>query len=106
MPLVTYVLRDGSRRDVEVASGMSVMKGASEHGIAGIDAECGGCLSCATCHVYVDPAWADKLPPPTDEERIMVDCALDVRENSRLSCQLTVTDELNGLVVQIPASQT
>src|SRR5215471_19858050 len=100
MPRVTYVLRDGSRRDVEAAVGTSVMKAALDSGVAGIEAECGGCLTCATCHVYVDPTWVDKLAEPTEEERIMVDCAIDVRPNSRLSCQIPLTDALDGLVVQ------
>lgn len=106
MPSVIYVLRDGSRRDVEVPDGTTLMKAATDHGVTGIEAECGGCLTCATCHVYIDPEWADKLPEPSEEERIMVDCAIDVRPNSRLSCQIKVTDALSGLIVQIPATQT
>lgn len=106
MPRITYVLRDGSRRDVEAAAGSSVMRIALDNGVPGIDAECGGCLTCATCHVYVAPEWVDKLVAPTEEERVMVDCAIDVRPNSRLGCQIALTDALDGLVVEIPATQT
>jgi ferredoxin, 2Fe-2S len=73
--------------------------------VAGIAAECGGCLSCATCHVYVSPEWADRLPPPSEEEQVMVECAIEVRDTSRLSCQLTYTDALDGIEIEIPASQ-
>jgi len=82
------------------------MKAALDSGVVGIDAECGGCLTCATCHVYVDPDWVSRLAEPTEEERIMVDCAIDVRPNSRLSCQIPLTDALDGLVIEIPATQT
>lgn len=105
VPRVIYVLHDGSRFEVETPVGTSVMRAAQADGVRGIEAECGGCLTCATCHVYVDPEWSGRLPEPTDDERIMVDCAIDVRPNSRLSCQIAMTDDLDGLVVEIPASQ-
>lgn len=105
MPRIVYVLRDGTHKEIEAPSGTSVMKLALDNGIGGVDAECGGCVTCATCHVYVDQQWTDKLAEPSEEERVMIDCAIDVRPNSRLSCQITLTDELDGLIVQVPATQ-
>ena len=106
MPHVTFVLRDGSRRTVESAVGTSIMKAATDHGVSGIDAECGGCLTCATCHAYIDEAWSDRIPAPSEDESVMIECALDVRETSRLSCQIPLTDALDGLIVHIPQNQT
>lgn len=107
MPGIIYVLPDGGRRSVEAAPGASVMETAIKHNVKGIDAECGGCLSCATCHVYVAADWADRLPPPeADEEDMLGFVAAERQPNSRLSCQLIVSAALDGLVVNIPAMQS
>lgn len=105
MPLVNYVGHDGTTYEVEVESGTSVMQAAVDKMLDGIVGECGGSCSCATCHVYVDEAWADKLPPADEMEKDMLECVLDPKENSRLSCQITVTPELDGLVVHMPETQ-
>jgi ferredoxin, 2Fe-2S len=107
VPSVTYRLPDGSERRVEVAVGSSVMRGAVEHNIPGIEAECGGCCVCATCHVYVDPAFFALLPPPEEGEREMLALtASPPHATSRLSCQIAMTAALDGLVVEIPERQS
>lgn len=105
MPKITYIDENGGERTVEVPEGWSVMEGAVKNNVAGIDADCGGACACATCHVYVDPAWEKKLPARSEMELSMLDFALDVKPNSRLSCQITVTAELDGMVVRTPKSQ-
>lgn len=106
MPEIVYVEPTGTERRVEVAVGLSVMLGGVRNNVRGIDAECGGCLSCATCHVYVDPSDLDRLPPATaDEEALLDGVAAERRANSRLSCQLLVTADLAGLRVAIPDRQ-
>ena len=105
MPSVTYIDHEGNSFEVQVESGCSVMQGATENLIEGIVAECGGCCSCATCHCYVDEAWLDRLEAPSDVERDMLELAVEPRPNSRLSCQITLTDALDGLVVRLPESQ-
>jgi ferredoxin, 2Fe-2S len=105
MARIIYIGHDGSRRELELEPGMSVMEGAINHNVPGIIAECGGACSCATCHVYVAPEWAARLPPPEPMELGMLECALDRRENSRLSCQIEVDDTLDGLVVEVPEHQ-
>ncbi len=105
MPKITYIDENGGERTVEVPEGWSVMEGAVKNNVAGIDADCGGACACATCHVYVDPAWEKKLPAKEEMELSMLDFALDVKPNSRLSCQIKVTAELDGLVVRTPKSQ-
>jgi 2Fe-2S ferredoxin len=105
MTKITYRTSDGTDHVLEVKNGQSVMEGAVRENLPGIDAECGGVCACATCQVYVDPAWYDKLPPKTDAEQSMLDFAIDVRDNSRLSCQIKVGPELEGLVVELPESQ-
>jgi len=105
MPKVTYIEQNGKEHVVDVPEGWSVMEGAVKNLIPGIDADCGGACACATCHVYVDPAWADKLPPKTDMEETMLDFALEVEPTSRLSCQIKMTPELDGIVVRTPKSQ-
>ena len=105
MALIKYIQHDGTEHEANVAEGSSVMQGAIDNGIDGILAECGGACSCATCHVYVDEAWKDKIPKADDMEEAMVECVLEPKDNSRLSCQITVTAELDGLVVQLPESQ-
>jgi 2Fe-2S ferredoxin len=101
MPKITYVQTSGERVVVDVQVGHSLMEGAIDNNIAGIVAECGGACACATCHAYIDSAWLDKLKPADDMEDAMLDAALDRRENSRLTCQIDVTDELEGLVLEV-----
>jgi 2Fe-2S ferredoxin len=106
MPIVKFIEHDGAQHQVEVPVGDSVMQGAVNHGISGIAADCGGGLACATCHCYVDEAWTDRAGAPSETERQMLDATASPRKpNSRLSCQITVTDELSGLVVRLPESQ-
>jgi len=105
MPKITYIDTTGKERTVEVPEGWSVMEGAVKNLVPGIDADCGGACACATCHVYVDPAWVEKLPPKQDMEETMLDFAQELEPNSRLSCQIKVTPELDGLVVKTPKSQ-
>ena len=105
MPKITFVLHDGSSTEVEARIGDSVMQTAVNNMVEGVVAECGGCLSCATCHVYVDDAWRDKVGQPGSDEEAMLQLAVEPNESSRLSCQVTVTDELDGLVVRVPEAQ-
>ena len=105
MPKIKYVQHDGKVHEVDVPAGWSVMEGAVKNMIPGIDADCGGACACATCHVYVDPAWADKVGAKSDMEETMLDFAPVTSPNSRLSCQIRVTPELDGLVLRIPVSQ-
>jgi ferredoxin, 2Fe-2S len=105
MPKITYIAHDGEQTDVEVAEGMSVMEGAVRNSVNGIDAECGGACSCATCHVYIDEQWWPKVGTASGNEAQMLDFANEVAFNSRLSCQIKVTAELDGLIVRMPASQ-
>ena len=106
MVRIIYNSGDGSSREVEVPVGRSVMLGATVNGVAGIEADCGGTLSCATCHVYVDPAWVDRLPEPElMEVELMEGVAAEQRPNSRLSCQIVVTEALDGLTVEVPERQ-
>ena len=99
MPKITYVTLDGNRHEVEVGNGYSIMEGAINNEIDGIVAECGGACACATCHSYIDEPWLDKLPEMDDMEDSMLDAAFERKANSRLTCQLEVTDALDGLVV-------
>ncbi len=101
MPTVIYVQPDGTREEIEVPVGYSVMEGATMNGVAGIEAECGGACSCSTCHVYVDPAWTNRLPAMEDLEDAMLDSAIERSETSRLTCQISVTEELDGLTVTV-----
>jgi 2Fe-2S ferredoxin len=105
MAKLTYVAFDGTRFEVEAANGSTVMENAIRNDVPGIEAECGGACACATCHVYVDEAWTDLVGEPQPMEEDMLDFAYDVRPNSRLSCQIKVRDELDGLVVAIPERQ-
>ncbi|ARY34096.1 2Fe-2S ferredoxin [Brucella melitensis] len=106
MTKIVFVSADGATRtEVEADSGSSVMEAAIRNGIPGIDAECGGACACATCHVYVDDDWADTVGGPDPMEEDMLDFAYEVRPTSRLSCQIRVTDDLEGLVVQVPDRQ-
>ena len=105
MPKITYIEHNGKTHVQEVSNGLSVMEGAVQNNIPGIDADCGGSCACATCHVYVDEKWFNKLPNKEDAEEDMLDMAYELKPLSRLSCQLTVSDELDGLVVKMPSKQ-
>ena len=105
MPKITYVEHNGKSHTINVANGLSVMEGAVQNNIPGIDADCGGSMACATCHVYVDEKWFNKLPKKEEGEEDMLDMAYEPSKFSRLSCQLTVSDELEGLVVNLPEKQ-
>ena len=106
MPKVTYIEHNGKQHQVEVENGLSIMEGAIQNEITGIDADCGGSMACATCHVYVEENWLDKLPKAEEAEVDMIDMAFEPKKNSRLSCQLIVSDELNGLTVTTPEKQS
>ncbi len=105
MPKITFIDSKGTPRDVDASVGASIMESAVQNMIPEIDADCGGACACATCHVYVSEDWASKLQPKDDMEDSMLDFAEDVRDNSRLSCQLIITDALDGIVVTTPESQ-
>ena len=106
MPNITYIEHNGTKHTVDVPIGLTVMEGAVNNNIPGIDADCGGACACSTCHVYVDPSWTGKLPEREDMEVDMLDFAYEPDETrSRLTCQIKVTSELEGLVVQMPEKQ-
>ncbi|MDP2122226.1 MAG: 2Fe-2S iron-sulfur cluster-binding protein [Hoeflea sp.] len=105
MTKITLVAFDGTRFDVDAENGSTVMENAIRNSVPGIEAECGGACACATCHVYVDDAWTDKVGTPEPMEEDMLDFAYDVRPTSRLSCQIKVRSELDGLVVHVPERQ-
>ena len=105
MPKITYIEHNGKSHTLEVANGLSVMEGAIQNNIPGIDADCGGSCACATCHVYVDEQWFNKLLNKESAEEDMLDMAYEPNKFSRLSCQITVADSLNGLVVKMPSKQ-
>ena len=106
MPKIRYIQDDGSSQTIEVANGLTVMEGAVQNNIPGIDADCGGGMACATCHVYVKEEWFNKLPKKENGEEDMIDMAYQPNKYSRLSCQILVTEELDGLIVSIPSKQT
>ena len=105
MAKIIYIDHAGLERPIDVKTGLTVMEGAIKHNVPGIDADCGGACACATCHVYVDPAWTDKVGKASAMEESMLDFAEGVEPNSRLSCQIKVTDDLDGLRVTTPESQ-
>ena len=105
MPKITYIENSGKSQTIEVTNGLTVMEGAVQNDIPGIDADCGGGMACDTCHVYVTEEWFDKLPKKEDGEEDMLDMAFEPKKNSRLSCQIIVSDELDGLTVNIPSKQ-
>ena len=105
MAKIKYIEHKGKSHTIDVANGLSVMEGAIQNNIPGIDADCGGSMACATCHVYVKEEWFDKLPKKEDREEDMIDMAYEPNKFSRLSCQLIVSDELEGLVVNLPVKQ-
>jgi len=105
MPKIIFIEADGSEIATSAVPGMTVMEAAVKHQVPGIDADCGGACACATCHVYVEPEWREKVGARNAMEEDMLDFAFDVRDNSRLSCQIKVTDALDGLRVKVPAKQ-
>ena len=105
MAKITYIEHSGKSHTIEVKNGLSVMEAAVQNNIPGIDADCGGSMACATCHVYVKEEWFNKLSKKEDGEEDMLDMAYEPNKFSRLSCQLTVSDELEGLVVNLPVKQ-
>ncbi|TQV84009.1 2Fe-2S iron-sulfur cluster binding domain-containing protein [Exilibacterium tricleocarpae] len=105
MPQIIYIEANGAEHEIDVPAGNSVMQGAIDNMIDGILAECGGACACATCHCYVDADWVEKVGPPSDIEKEMLEATPQPQENSRLSCQIQVTDELDGLIVRLPESQ-
>ena len=105
MPKITYIENSGKSHSIEVANGLSVMEGAVQNDIPGIDADCGGGMACATCHVYIKEEWWDKLQVKEEGEEDMLDMAYEPNKFSRLSCQIIVSDDLDGLVVSIPSKQ-
>ena len=106
MPKITYKDFRGDTKTIEVKNGLTVMEGAIQNEIPGIDADCGGSMACATCHVYVEEKWLNKIPKAEEAEEDMIDMAFEPKKNSRLSCQIIVNDELDGLEVTTPEKQT
>jgi ferredoxin, 2Fe-2S len=105
MPKVVFIECDGSSRVIDADLGVSVMKAAVAMEIPGIIGDCGGCLTCGTCQVYVEPAWLGKMDPPSEPEQAMLECVVDQQPNSRLSCQIVVSEALDGLTVRVPKTQ-
>ena len=106
MPKINYQDNQGNSKIIDVENGLTVMEGAIQNDIPGIDADCGGSMACATCHVYVEEKWLDKLPKAEEAEVDMIDMAFEPKKNSRLSCQIIVSDELDGLKVTTPSKQS
>ena len=106
MPKITYKDKSGNSKTLEVEKGLTVMEGAIQNNVPGIDADCGGSMACATCHVYVEEKWLSKLPKAEEGEIDMIDMAFEPKKNSRLSCQIIVSDELDGLTVTTPEKQS
>ena len=105
MPKITFIDSKGTARDVDASIGATIMETAIQNMVPGIDADCGGACACATCHVYVNDEWIGKLKPKDDMEDSMLDFAEDVQDNSRLSCQIPMAKELDGIIVTTPESQ-
>ena len=105
MAKITYITQDNKIHTIEVQNGLTVMEGAVQNDIPGIDADCGGAMACSTCHVYVEENWFNKIPKAEDAEVDMIDMAYEPKKNSRLSCQLIVSDEIDGLIVNLPEKQ-
>ena len=105
MPKIVFIEPGGARREITAPVGITLMEAARQNGVRGIVAQCGGACACATCHVYIDPAWVTKLEPREDMEEGMLETAWEPRENSRLSCQVHVTAELDGMQVSVPRQQ-
>ena len=105
MPKIKYIEHGGKSHVIDVPNGLSVMEGAIQNNVPGVDADCGGSMACATCHVYVKEEWFNKLPQKEEGEEDMLDLAFEPRKHSRLSCQILVSNELDGLVVDLPEKQ-
>lgn len=105
MAKITYITHDDQKFEIEAATGTTVMENAIKNSVPGIEAECGGACACATCHLYIDESWTEKVGAPEAMEEDMLDFAWEMQASSRLSCQVKVTDELDGLVVRIPEKQ-
>ncbi len=105
MAKITYIEHDGTQHEIEAENGLTIMETAVKNMVPGIDADCGGACACATCHVYVDASWLEKVGTPDPMEESMLDFAQERQENSRLSCQLKVSDEVDGIVVRLPEFQ-
>tara|TARA_B100001057_G_scaffold411071_1_gene426476 strand:- start:146 stop:466 length:321 start_codon:yes stop_codon:yes gene_type:complete len=106
MAKINFITHENQTYTVDIQNGLTVMEGAVQNDIPGIDADCGGGMACATCHVYVNEEWLDKLPTKEDGEEDMLDMAFEPKKNSRLSCQITISDDLEGLTVNIPSKQS
>ena len=106
MPKITFIDNQSNSKTIDIEKGLSVMEGAIQNNIPGIDADCGGSMACATCHVYVKEEWLKKLPKEDEGEADMIDMAFEPKKNSRLSCQILITDELDGLTVTTPEKQS
>jgi 2Fe-2S ferredoxin len=105
MAKITYIEHTGKEHVIDAPNGQTVMEAAVKHAVPGIDADCGGACACATCHVYVDAAWIDRTGTPDDMEQAMLEFVFEPEQNSRLSCQITVTDDMDGLIVRLPKQQ-
>ena len=105
MPKITYIEHNNKSHIIDVPNGLSVMEGAVQNNVIGIDADCGGSMACATCHVYVDKNWYEKLPKKEEGEEDMLDVAYEPNRFSRLSCQIMVSNDLDGLIVRLPSKQ-
>jgi 2Fe-2S ferredoxin len=105
MPSIKFIAADGTTQDVEVSAGTNVMQAARDNDVAGIEGECGGACACATCHCYIDETWVDKVDGASAVEKGMLDCVIDPQPNSRLGCQVFITDALDGIVIRLPESQ-
>jgi 2Fe-2S ferredoxin len=105
MPRIVFIEPGGGRREIVAPLGITLMEAARQHGVQGVVAQCGGACACATCHVYIDPAWLARLEPREDMEEGMLETAWEPRDNSRLSCQIHITADLDGLQVTVPERQ-
>jgi 2Fe-2S ferredoxin len=105
MPKIKFINADNSVQEIEAEAGTSLMQAAMDNNVEGILAECGGACSCATCHCYIEPAWMDKAGDISEVEKDMLDCVLEPQTNSRLSCQVTISDDMDGIEIHIPESQ-
>lgn len=105
MPKITFIEHNGAQKEVQAEVGQTVMQAAINNIVPGIIGDCGGACSCATCHGYIDAAWIEHVPPASADEAAMLECAMHIQDNSRLTCQITVTPELDGLIIRLPVSQ-
>jgi 2Fe-2S ferredoxin len=105
MPKIVFIEPDGGRREIDAPLGITLMEAARQHGVKGVVAQCGGACACATCHVYIEPSWLAKLEPREEMEEGMLEIAWEPRDNSRLSCQIHITAEMDGLQVTVPQRQ-